>query len=55
MSRDPRVKICNLYAGEDLGGKKPGLVDETDDFYIGQGVLRSMLSSLHGGFSPAHL
>jgi hypothetical protein len=36
MSRDPRVKICNLYAGEDLGGKKPGLVDETDDFYIGQ-------------------
>ena len=37
MSQDPRIKICNLHPGEDHGGEKHGLVDETDDFYIGCG------------------
>jgi len=37
MSQDSRIKVCSLYPGEDHGGEKPGLVGETDDFYIGQG------------------
>ena len=37
MSRDPRVKVCNLHPGENHGGEKPGLVEETDDFYISSG------------------
>ncbi|MGA2240717.1 MAG: hypothetical protein ABSH11_01570 [Verrucomicrobiota bacterium] len=37
MSQDSRIKVCNLHPGEDPGGEKHGLVDETDDFYIGQG------------------
>jgi len=37
MAKDPRIKVCSLHPGEDLGGEKPGLVGETDDFYLGQG------------------
>jgi hypothetical protein len=37
MSQDPRIKVCNLHPGEDHGGEKPGLVDQTDDFYISYG------------------
>jgi hypothetical protein len=37
MSQDPRVKVCNLHPGENSGGEKSDLVDQMDDFYIGQG------------------
>jgi len=37
MSQDPHIKVCSLYPGKDPGGEKPGLVGETEDFYLGQG------------------
>jgi len=37
MSQNPRVKVCYLHPGENLGGEKPGLVDETEDFYTVRG------------------
>ncbi len=37
MSQDSRIKVCSLYPGENRGGEKPGLVGETDDFYLGCG------------------
>jgi hypothetical protein len=37
MSQDSRIKICNLHPGEDPGGEKQDLVDQTEDFYIGRG------------------
>lgn len=37
MAQDLRVKVCNPHPGEDHGGEKYGLVQETEDFYIGHG------------------
>jgi hypothetical protein len=37
MSLDPRVKVCNLYPGEDPDRENHGSVDEPDDFYLGNG------------------
>ena len=37
MSQDPRVKVCNLYAGEGYREATKHFPQQTDDFYIGCG------------------
>ena len=37
MSRDPRVKVCNLDWDENHREAKSTAIEETDDFYIGHG------------------
>lgn len=37
MSRDPRIKVCNLDWEENHREAKGGVIEETDDFFIGRG------------------